>query len=258
VVESSGSSSWHRFFEVAAERYDEEGFTQATDTEVAQLSTLLDLQPGQQVLDIGCGTGRHAVPLAALGLHVTGVDLSPAMLERASARADAAGVELDLIAADARDLPDHLGGFDVALCLCEGAFCLVADGAEPLAHDRAVLASIHRSLRPGGWLVLTGLNAARLLTAWQRGEPTGTVDLLTLTETSRYELDDGSVVELREHYHLPDGLRTLAESVGFEVEAVWAGGAGDWRLEPPSVDDFELMLVARRPTTTRHQPRDRR
>ncbi len=247
MVGRSGRSSWCRYFEAAAERYDEEDFTQATDTEVAQLRSLLDLQPGQRVLDIGCGTGRHAVPLAALGLQVTGVDLSPAMLERAAARADAVGVELDLIAADARDLPDHLGGFDVALCLCEGAFCLVADGVEPLAHDRAVLASIHRALRPGGRLVLTGLHAARLLAAWQRGEPTGTLDLLTLTETSQHQLDDGSVVELREHYHLPDGLRTLAESVGFAVEAVWAGGAGDWRREPPTADDFELMLVARRP-----------
>ncbi|TVP63226.1 MAG: class I SAM-dependent methyltransferase [Nitriliruptor sp.] len=247
VVGRSHRSSWRRYFEAAAERYDEEDFTQATDAEVAQLRSLLDLLPGQRVLDIGCGTGRHAVPLATLGLQVTGVDLSPAMLERAAARAAAAGVELDLITADARHLPDHLGGFDVALCLCEGAFCLVADGVEPLAHDRAVLASIHRALRPGGRLVLTGLHAARLLAAWQRGEPTGTLDLLTLTETSQHQLDDGSVVELREHYHLPDGLRTLAESVGFAVEAVWAGGAGYWRREPPTVDDFELMLVARRP-----------
>ncbi len=255
---STGASGWQRFFASAAERYDEEGFTKATDAEVALLTSLLELQPGQRLLDVGCGTGRHAVPLAALGLQVTGVDLSPEMLERAAARAAAAGVALDLLVADARDLPDHLGAFDVALCLCEGACCLVADGVEPLDHDRAVLASIHRTLRPGGRLVLTGLNAARLLTAWQRGEPTGRVDLLTLTETSPYELGDGSMVELREHYHLPDGLRTLAESVGFEVEAVWAGGAGDWRLEPPSVEDHELMLVARRPTTAGTDPRARR
>ena len=255
---SPGPSNWQRFFASAAERYDEEGFTQATDTEVVELISLLDLQPGQRVLDVGCGTGRHAVPLAAFGLQVTGVDLSPEMLERAAARAAAAGVELDLLAADARHLPDHLGGFDVVLCLCEGAFCLVADGVAPLAHDRAVLASIHRTLRPGGRLVLTGLNAARLLAACRRGEPTGTLDLLTLTETSHHQLDDGSVVELREHYHLPDGLRTLAESVGFEVEAVWAGGAGDWRREPPTVDDVELMLVAHRPEPARRGSGGRR
>jgi hypothetical protein len=61
-------------------------------------------------------------------------------------------------------------------------------------------------------------------------------------------------VTVREHHHLPATLRLLAESVGFEVEAVWAGGAGDWRREPPRVDDFELLLVARRPAVPSPRP----
>jgi ubiquinone/menaquinone biosynthesis C-methylase UbiE len=240
-------AGWRRFFEATAHRYDQEDFTQATETEVTELLALLDLPPGSRLLDVGCGTGRHAVPLALAGLEVTGVDLSPAMLALAADRARDAGVELEWVEADARQLPDHLGPFDAAICLCEGAFCLVAADTEPLAHDRAILTAIHDVLRPGGRLVLTGLSAARMLVAWQRGEPVGELDALTLTTTSAYPLDDGSSVTLREHHHLPDGLRTLAEAVGFEVEAIWAGGAGDWRREPPGVDDYELLLVARRP-----------
>jgi SAM-dependent methyltransferase len=247
VGQEAAGPGWRRFFEATADRYDEEGFTSATDAEVAELLALLDLPPGSRVLDVGCGTGRHAVPLAGLGLQVTGVDLSPAMLSHARTRAAEAGVELTLVEADARELPPELGPFDAAICLCEGAFCLVGEGTGPLAHDRAILASIHGALRPGGRLVLTGLSAARMLRDWQRGELDGTVDLLTLTQTSRYPLGDGTTVELREHYHLPDGLRTLAASVGFEVEAIWAGGAGNWRREPPREDDYELLLVARRP-----------
>jgi ubiquinone/menaquinone biosynthesis C-methylase UbiE len=247
VTQGLGELGWRRYFQATAGSYDDEGFTRGTDNEVAELWTLLGLQPGERLLDVGCGTGRHAVALAAMGVAVTGVDLSSAMLERARARAAAAGVEVELVEADARDLPTGLEPYDVAICLCEGAFCLVADGAEPLAHDRAILRSISDVLRPGGRLALTGLNAGRLLTAWHRGEPTGQLDLLTLTETSAYELPDGRSVELREHYHLPDGLRTLAESVGFEVDAIWAGGALDWRREPATVDDHELLLVARKP-----------
>lgn len=238
---------WRRFFQSFAHRYDEEGFTRATEDELVFLAELLDLGPSTRVLDVGCGTGRHAVPIAGLGAEVVGVDLSPAMLERAAARAAVAGVDVTWVESDARDLPDHLGAFDAVLCLCEGAFGLVADGVAPLDHDQAVLASIRRVLRPGGRLVLNGLNAGRLLTAWHRGEAAGEVDLMTLTETTDYPLDEGGTVQLREHYHLPDGLRTLATSVGLQVESIWAGGAGDWRREPPSVDDFELMLVARRP-----------
>jgi SAM-dependent methyltransferase len=248
---SGTGSAWQRYFDATADGYDDESFTGGTEAEVPVLRELLGLAPGDRLLDVGCGTGRHLVPLAAAGVHGTGVDLSPAMLARARARAEAAGVAVDLHVADARTLPASLGPFDGVICLCEGAFCLVADGVEPLAHDRAVLTSIHRVLRPGGRLVLTGLSAARRLAAWQRGEAGGTVDLLTLTETSTLPLPDGTSVTVREHYHLPDGLRTLAEAVGFEVEAIWAGGALDWRPEPPTVEDFELLLVARRPGVTR-------
>lgn len=240
-------TGWRRFFQSFADRYDDEDFTQATDVEVAFLADLLHLEAGTRVVDVGCGTGRHAVPIAALGAQVTGVDLSPAMLERAAARADAAAVAATWMQADARALPDDLTGFDVVLCLCEGAFCLVADGVEPIDHDRAVLASLRGALRPGGRLVLTGLNAGRLLDDWARGEVAGEVDLMTLTETTDYPLADGGTVRLREHYHLPDGLRTLAAAVGLEVDAIWAGGAGDWRQQPPTVGDYELLLVARRP-----------
>lgn len=238
---------WRRFFQSFAHRYDAEGFTQATEDELVFLAELLDLSPGCRVLDVGCGTGRHAVPIAAMGAEVTGLDQSPAMLERAAARGRAAGVEVTWVEADAREVPDHLGVFDVVLCLCEGAFCLVTDGIEPIDHDQAILASIHRVLRPGGRLVLTGLNAGRLLTAWQQGDLVGEVDLMTLTETTEYPLEEGGTVTLREHYHLPEGLGTLATSVGLEVEAIWAGGAGAWRREVPTTEDHELLLVARRP-----------
>jgi hypothetical protein len=86
-----------------------------------------------------------------------------------------------------------------------------------------------------------------LLRDWRRDELTGELDLLTLTETSVLEPAVGTSVTVREHHHLPATLRLLAEVVGFEVDAVWAGGAGDWRREPPTADDMELLLVARRP-----------
>jgi SAM-dependent methyltransferase len=74
---------------------------------------LLDRSPAR-VLDIGCGTGGHAVELARRGFEVVGVDLAPAMLERARERAEAAGVEIELVEGDARST--RVGGeFDITL-----------------------------------------------------------------------------------------------------------------------------------------------
>jgi hypothetical protein len=106
------------------------------------------------------------------------------MLERARARAVSAVVGIELVEADARDVPDgpeRLTRRSWLAC----AFCLVADDAE-LTHVRAFLSSIYGVLHPGGQPVLTGLNAGRLLAAWHRGESAGQLDLLrlTLTETA--------------------------------------------------------------------------
>ena len=64
----------------------------------------LGIPPDARVLDVGCGTGRHSVPLASRGYEVTGFDLSPLYLEEVRRTADAVGVTLKLIRGDSREL----------------------------------------------------------------------------------------------------------------------------------------------------------
>ena len=107
-------NTWEEFFDAHAPKYNDNCFTQNTATEVAFLTEELELKPGMSILDIGCGTGRHAVELAKLGYEMTGIDLSAGMLAEAEAAAKAAGVELELIRADAassRWAPSRLAYF---------------------------------------------------------------------------------------------------------------------------------------------------
>jgi len=60
--------------------YLRNAFTRGTEQEVAYLVDALRLEPGQRVLDVGCGPGRHSLALARRGLEVLGVDLSPDFL----------------------------------------------------------------------------------------------------------------------------------------------------------------------------------
>jgi SAM-dependent methyltransferase len=99
------------------------------------------------MLELGVGTGRIAVPVAAAGIDVIGVDTSAGMLEVARERAELAGVEVDLRHGDMRDPP------------IEGSFPLVAIPFRSLLHmetdddRRAALRAVAKHLAPTGRLV---------------------------------------------------------------------------------------------------------
>jgi SAM-dependent methyltransferase len=117
--------------------------------------------PGR-LLDLGCGTGRLLVALAARGYRVVGVDLSRPMLEAARAKAVAAAIVAVLVQANLVDLtclaPES---FDFAACLFS-TLGMVRGAAE----RRRVVENTYRLLRPGGRFILHVHN--RWFNAWDR------------------------------------------------------------------------------------------
>jgi ubiquinone/menaquinone biosynthesis C-methylase UbiE len=97
-----------------------------------------------EVLEVAIGTGRNLAFYPA-GVRLSGIDLSPAMLERARERAGELGVEVDLREGDAQDLPFPDESFDTVVCTL--SLCNVPD-------DRRAMAEMKRVLRPGGRLLL--------------------------------------------------------------------------------------------------------
>ncbi len=106
----------------------------------------LALQAGGRVLEVGVGSGRIAVPAALAGVPVVGVDNSQVMLDLARERAAPHGVDLELVRADMRALPD-LGRFALVLVPFR-AFLHLRDDAERLS----VLRALFDRLEPGGTL----------------------------------------------------------------------------------------------------------
>lgn len=118
-----------------------------SDADIDLIWRLLDLRAGMSVLDLGCGHGRIANRLAARGCIVTGLDFSPAFLDRARADAAALGVKVDYVLDDMRDLP-WTGRFDRALSWAT-AFGYFDDDT-----NRDVLRQLRRALVPDGRIVM--------------------------------------------------------------------------------------------------------
>jgi len=113
-METGTRTEWADFFDGHAPEYEQNCFTKNTVTEVDFLVDELGLAPGHTVLDVGCGTGRHAIELARRGYKVTGIDVSAGMIEEARRHGGTAGVTVTWIEADARDFPFE-EPFDAAL-----------------------------------------------------------------------------------------------------------------------------------------------
>lgn len=103
------------------------------------------VQPGEEVLDVACGSGNAALQAAEAGAKVTGSDLTPELFEPARRRASDLGVEVDWVEGDAEQLPFGDESFDVVLSTFG---CMFAPRHELAARE------IVRVLRPGGRMAL--------------------------------------------------------------------------------------------------------
>ncbi len=127
------------------------------EAEAVRLADLVDriARPGAgaELLDIGCGRGRHAIEFARRGYRVTGLDLSERAIEQAKTRAREEDLEIDFIQGDMRD-PVSEALFDGVLNLFT-AFGYFEEWAD---HQRAVDA-MAKAVRTGGFVVQDFLNA---------------------------------------------------------------------------------------------------
>lgn len=102
-----------------------------------------------EVLDPGTGPGHHAIHYASKGLSATGIDASPAAIERARENAEKAGVTVDFLVADATKLDGLEGRFDTVV---DTAFYHVFTDEPEL--QKSYVRALHRATKPGARLYM--------------------------------------------------------------------------------------------------------
>ena len=243
----TAKTKWQEFFDGHAPIYDQNVFTRNTVAEVEFLIEVMGLRPGSSVLDVGCGTGRHAIELARRGYRVTGLDLSAGMLDQARQKARAAGVEVRWRHEDATAFAVE-APFDGVICLCEGAFGLLSSGVDAIAQPSAILRCVAAAMRPAAKCLFTVLNGFAMARRHRSADVEPDIfDPLSLTELS--DCPPGAVVgngHMRERGFVPTELVLLFEMAGLQVLNMWGGTAGNWGRRKIDLDEMEIMVLARR------------
>ena len=222
------------------EAYDRYAHTKGTAHEIDHVVAVLGLQMGDRVLDVGCGTGRHAVDLAGRGISVHGVDISRRFVDIARRRTSSPLATFER--GDARSLAFD-AEFDAVICLCQGAFgMMTADG-----EDAAVVAGMARALRPGGRLALSAFNAyfaVRYHDAADFDAATGVSHEVT---EIRSESGVARSVDLWTGCYTPRELRLLLGAHGFTVETIASVEPGAYGSAPATTESPEFLVVAHLP-----------
>lgn len=220
---------------------------------------LVGESPGSRVLDLGCGTGRFTLGMAAAGHTVTGID--PAAASLAVARTKPGADRVTWLEGTSSAAPTT--SFDLAIMTAHVAQFIVDD------HEWArTLADLHAALVPGGRLIFdTRDPEARGWEQWNRADSfrrlevpgDGVLDTWAEVTAVRDQAERDRVVDSTGHYAFDDGeellsnatfrfrseaeVRSSLQAAGFVIDQIYGG----WNREPVGAGDGELLVIARRP-----------
>jgi 2-polyprenyl-3-methyl-5-hydroxy-6-metoxy-1,4-benzoquinol methylase len=248
---------WYEsLFENYGEKYDNENFVQGTNGECDFIENELRFDKSLKILDVGCGTGRHAIELTKRGYPVTGIDLSDSQLKRAREKAENSGLAIEFLKLDARDLPFDQN-FNVAIMLCEGGFPLM----ETDEMNFEILRNVTKSITAPGKFIFTTLNGLfplyHSVEAFCSANTTpenavyrsNTFDLMTFRDYNITELEDDlgnrKTLECNERYYVPSEITWLLKTLGYKKIEIFGAQLGAFsRSSKLTAEDFEMLVVA--------------
>ncbi len=229
--------------------YSESLTDERTDMEVSALVSLLGLENPRRILDLACGFGRHTNRLAALGHHMTGVDITPGFQEIARRDAIDKGVDVDYRQVDMRNI-SFQAEFECVLMLFT-AFGYFSD-----EENLVVLVNAVNALVPGGLLVFDTPNRDTFLKSFQPFyvvEKEGNMMIDRMSFDSLQGRWHNRRVVFREgvrkdkpfsiRLYNPSEIQAMLNQAGLTLEHIY----GNWDAQELTSDSRRLVVIARKP-----------
>ena len=248
---------WYEaLFENYGDKYDKEIFAQGTIGECDFIEQELNFNKSLKIIDVACGTGRHAIELTKRGYCVTGIDLSESLLKKAIEKAKALNLKIDFQKHDARNLPFNKE-FDVAIMLCEGAFPLM----ETDEMNFEILKNVTDALKDKCKFIFTTLNGLFPIhnsvekfheSMHEEGNATYSKNKFDLMTFRDYNIttvvdDEGNKKELEcnERYYVPSEITWLLKTLGYRQIDIYAANLGAFsRSDKLTINDHEMLVIA--------------
>ncbi len=233
--------AWYEAFGNAlGEDYLRYPWVRSTVPDCDYLERVLDVAPGDRLLDVGCGVGRHVIELARRGYRVTGIDISRGLLGVGERLAREAGIDVEFRHLDAR-LLNYDSDFDAAYSMCEGAFSLVPTDDDNLA----ILEGMCSAVKPGGRVSVGAGHVYHTADGFRRLDPVD--NGATVYDTKLFEGEPDFPEDARSLAFTARELRLMCRLAGLECVAVYGGIAGNYTERQPKHGDWEILLLGRRP-----------
>ncbi|GBD40402.1 hypothetical protein HRbin38_00258 [bacterium HR38] len=241
---------WQKFFDETTGQIMFHGEAwQRADQSCDSLVLLLGLQPGAKILDLACGPGRFAIPLAKRGFRVVGLDSCDVYLEQARAKAQEQGLQIEFVGGDMRAIPFE-NEFDAVINVFTSFGYFERD-----KDHLQVLKEVHKSLKPGGRFLLELINRDWLIKNFRPRNWHEYPGFFVLEESAmdfaRNRIESRWIVlkgAERKEYTLSLRVFTLAELLELFAQAGLKvlGYYGGLRGEPWTLEANRLALLADR------------
>lgn len=219
--------------------------------EVDFITTILNLCPEANILDVPCGHGRHLVELALRGHVVTGAELNGFFVNKTKEAAKSANVFVEVVQQDMRELTFN-NEFNVVINLFTSMGFFEQD-----KDDIAFLSGVYKALKSGGYFLLDFVNKNWLTKNLKQKDwrkfPDGTIlliereydDVFGRKLDHRIKIKNGVVGEretISQRIYSTNELVSMANSVGFELVNTY----GDFQGNPLILNSRRTILIFRK------------